>query len=46
MGVDFQTNVVIGKRSQIDDANEEGYDAVLVATERAFLSSWGIPGEH
>ncbi len=33
MGVEFQTNVVIGKTVTIDELmNEEGYDAVLVAT--------------
>ena len=35
MGVDFQTNVVIGKTVTIDELmTEEGYDAVLVATGR------------
>ncbi|QDV35231.1 FAD-dependent oxidoreductase [Tautonia plasticadhaerens] len=33
MGVDFQTNVVVGKTMTIDELmNEEGYDAVLIAT--------------
>jgi glutamate synthase (NADPH/NADH) small chain len=47
MGVDFQTNVVIGKTVTIDELmNEEGYDAVLVATGAGLPKFMGIPGEH
>jgi glutamate synthase (NADPH/NADH) small chain len=47
MGVDFQTNVVIGKTVTIDELmNEEGYDAVLVATGAGLPKFLGIPGEH
>src|SRR6516225_7983501 len=47
MGVDFQTNVVIGKSVTIDELmQEEGYDAVLVATGAGLPKFLGIPGEH
>ena len=47
MGVDFQTNVVIGKTVTIDELmTEEGYDAVLVATGAGLPKFLGIPGEH
>lgn len=47
MGVDFQTNVVIGKTVTIDELmTEEGYDAVLVATGAGLPKFMGVPGEH
>jgi len=47
MGVDFQTNVVIGKTVTIDELmTEEGYDAVLVATGAGLPKFMGIAGEH
>ncbi|MFO0907550.1 MAG: NADPH-dependent glutamate synthase [Isosphaeraceae bacterium] len=47
MGVDFQTNVVIGKTVTIDELfNEEGYDAVLVATGAGLPKFLDVPGEH
>ena len=47
MGVDFQTNVVIGKTVTIDELmTEEGYDAVLVATGAGLPKFLGVPGEH
>lgn len=47
MGVDFQTNVVIGKTVTIDELmGEEGYDAVLVATGAGLPKFLEIPGEH
>jgi glutamate synthase (NADPH/NADH) small chain len=47
MGVDFQTNVVIGKTVTIDELmNEEGYHAVLVATGAGLPKFLGVPGEH
>jgi glutamate synthase (NADPH/NADH) small chain len=47
MGVDFQTNVVIGKTVTIDELmTEEGYDAVLVATGAGLPKFLEIPGEH
>lgn len=47
MGVDFETNVVIGKTVTIDELlTEEGYDAVLVATGAGLPKFMGVPGEH
>ncbi|QEH37460.1 Glutamate synthase [NADPH] small chain [Aquisphaera giovannonii] len=47
MGVDFQTNVVIGKTVTIDELMaDEGYDAVLVATGAGLPKFLGVPGEH
>ncbi|MFO0888452.1 MAG: NADPH-dependent glutamate synthase [Isosphaeraceae bacterium] len=47
MGVEFQTNVVIGKTVTIDELmTEEGYDAVLVATGAGLPKFLGVPGEH
>jgi glutamate synthase (NADPH/NADH) small chain len=47
MGVDFQTNVVIGKTVTIDELlTEEGYDAVLIATGAGLPKFLNVPGEH
>ena len=47
MGVDFQTNVVIGKTVTIDELmNEEGYDVVFVATGAGLPKFLGVPGEN
>jgi glutamate synthase (NADPH) small chain len=47
MGVDFQTNVVIGKTVTVDELlTEEGYDAVLIATGAGLPRFLGVPGEH
>ena len=47
MGIDFQTNVVIGKTVTIDELlGEEGYDAILIATGAGLPKFLGVPGEH
>ena len=47
MGVQFETNVVVGKTVTIDELfEEEGYDAVFVATGAGLPRFLGIPGEH
>jgi glutamate synthase (NADPH/NADH) small chain len=47
MGVEFETNVVVGKSVTIDELlNEEGYDAVLVASGAGLPQFQSIPGEH
>jgi glutamate synthase (NADPH/NADH) small chain len=47
MGVDFQTNVVIGKTFTVDELlTEEGYHAVLIATGAGLPKFLGVPGEH
>jgi glutamate synthase (NADPH/NADH) small chain len=46
MGVEFQTNVVVGKTVTVDELlNEEGYSAVLVATGAGLPQFLGVPGE-
>ena len=47
MGVDFQTNVVIGRTISIDELlGEEGYQAVFIATGAGLPKFLGVPGEH
>lgn len=47
MGVEFQTDVVVGKTVTIDQLlHEEGYQAVFVATGAGLPQFLGIPGEH
>src|SRR5208337_2096085 len=47
MGVEFETNVVVGKTVSIDELfQEEGYDAVFVATGAGLPVFLNIPGEH
>jgi glutamate synthase (NADPH/NADH) small chain len=47
MGVQFETNVVVGKTVTIDELlGEEGYDALFVATGAGLPQFLGVPGEH
>jgi glutamate synthase (NADPH/NADH) small chain len=47
MGVEFQTNVVIGKTISVDELlHELGFDAVFVATGAGLPKFMNIPGEH
>ncbi len=47
MGVDFQTNVVVGKTVAIDELfQDEGYHAVFIATGAGLPKFLNIPGEH
>jgi glutamate synthase (NADPH/NADH) small chain len=47
MGVQFETNVVVGKTVTLDELlGEEGYDSVFVATGAGLPRFLGIPGEH
>jgi len=47
MGVEFQTNVVVGKTVTVDELfQEEGCHAVLVATGAGLPQFLGIPGEN
>ena len=45
MGVDIQTNVVIGKTITIDELLEEGYEAVFVGSGAGLPNFMKIPGE-
>ena len=47
VGVEFETNVVVGKTVTIDELmHEEGYDAVFIATGAGLPRFLNIPGEH
>ena len=47
MGVEFETNVVVGKSVTIDELmQDEHFDAVFVATGAGLPQFLGIPGEH
>lgn len=47
MGVEFETNVIVGKSVTIDELMlDEGYSAVFVATGAGLPQFLGIPGEH
>ncbi len=47
MGVEFETNVVVGKTVTVDELlGEEGYHAVFVATGAGLPRFLGVPGEH
>jgi glutamate synthase (NADPH/NADH) small chain len=47
MGVEFETNVVVGKSVTIDELmQDEHYDAVFIATGAGLPKFLGVPGEH
>lgn len=47
LGVDFETNVVVGKTVTVDELlDEEDYDAVFIATGAGLPKFMGIPGEN
>lgn len=47
MGVEFETNVVVGKSVTLDELMRvEGFDVVFVATGAGLPQFLGIPGEH
>ncbi len=45
LGVDIQTNVVIGKTLTIDELFESGYEAVFIGSGAGLPNFMGIPGE-
>lgn len=45
LGVDIETNVVIGKTLTIDELFDKGYEAVYIATGAGLPNFMGIPGE-
>ena len=46
LGVDVETNVVIGKTLTIDELFERGYEAVFVGSGAGLPNFMNIPGEH
>lgn len=45
MGVELQTNVIIGKTLTVDDLFEQGYEAVFIGSGAGLPNFMGIPGE-
>lgn len=45
LGVDVQTNVVIGKTLTIDELFEDGFEAVFIGSGAGLPNFMGIPGE-
>lgn len=45
MGVDIQTNVVIGKTITVDELLNDGYEAVFIGSGAGLPNFMGIPGE-
>lgn len=45
LGVDIETNVVVGKTLTIDELFEDGYEAVFVGSGAGLPNFMGIPGE-
>ena len=46
MGVDIETNVIIGKTLTIDELFEDGYEAVFIGSGAGLPSFMGISGEN
>ncbi len=46
LGVDIQTNVVIGKTIEINELFEQGYDAIYVGSGAGLPRFMNIPGEN
>ncbi len=45
MGVDMETNMVIGKTLTVDELIEDGYEAVFIGSGAGLPNFMGIPGE-
>jgi glutamate synthase (NADPH/NADH) small chain len=46
-GVEFETNVVVGKTVTVDElTNDEGFDALFIATGAGLPRFLNVPGEH
>lgn len=46
MGVDIQTNMVVGRSVSVDELLEDGYSAVYIGTGAGLPKFMGIPGEN
>lgn len=46
LGVDIETNVVIGKTMTIEDIFDEGYEAIFIGSGAGLPKFMGIPGEN
>lgn len=46
MGVDIETNMVIGRSEAVDDLFEEGYEAVFIGSGAGLPNFMNMPGEN
>lgn len=46
LGVDFETNVVVGRSITIDELQQQGYEAIFVGSGAGLPRFQGIPGEN
>ncbi len=46
LGVDLQTNVVVGRSVDVDELFAQGYDAVFIGVGAGLPSFLGLPGEN
>lgn len=46
LGVEFKTNVIVGRSMTIDELQEEGYEAIFVGSGAGLPRFQGIPGEN
>ena len=46
LGVNFNTNVVVGKTTTVDELLDEGFDAVFIGSGAGLPRFMGIPGEN
>ncbi len=46
MGVNFETNMVIGKVRSVDQLMEDGYEAIFIGSGAGLPRFMGIPGEN
>lgn len=46
LGVDFETNVVVGRSMTIDELQDAGYEAIFVGSGAGLPRFQGIPGEN
>lgn len=46
MGVDIQTNTVIGRTESVDDLFEEGYESVFIGSGAGLPNFMNMPGEN
>lgn len=46
MGVDFKTNVIVGKSITLKQLKEDGFDAIFICSGAGLPKMMGIPGEN
>lgn len=46
LGVDIQTNMVVGKIFSLEELKDEGYEAIFIGTGAGLPQFLGIPGEN